>query len=82
MDTEWMADGKCREYPSEVFFPHDGVGVVKTQRICNSCAVKQQCLEFALDNNIDHGIWGGTSERERRRLRRTRRSDLGIDFSN
>ncbi len=73
MSSEWMADGKCREYPAEVFFPRDGVGVIKAQRICTQCPVAAQCLEYALENHIDHGIWGGRSERERRRLLRERR---------
>ena len=73
MSDEWMADGKCREYPAETFFPRDGVGVIKAQRICATCPVAAQCLEYALANHVDHGIWGGRSERERRRLLRERR---------
>ena len=73
MSSEWMADGKCREYPAEVFFPRDGVGVIKAQHICAACPVPARCLEYALENHIDHGIWGGRSERERRRLLRERR---------
>ncbi len=68
-----MADGKCREYPAEVFFPRDGLGVIVAQRICKSCPVAAQCLEYALAQHIDHGVWGGASERERRRLARERR---------
>jgi WhiB family redox-sensing transcriptional regulator len=73
MSTEWMADGKCREYPAETFFPRDGVGVIIAQRICVTCPVASQCLVYALDSHIDHGVWGGKSERERRRLLRERR---------
>lgn len=73
MSTEWMADGKCREYPAGTFFPRDGVGVIIAQRICATCPVASQCLEYALENHVDHGIWGGKSERERRRLRSSRR---------
>lgn len=73
MNTEWMADGKCRDYPAATFFPQDGVGVIKAQRICVTCPVAAQCLEYALDNHVDHGVWGGKSERERRRLQRARR---------
>ncbi len=73
MPTEWMADGTCREHPAEVFFPRDGLGVIRAQRICATCPVAAPCLEYALDNHIDHGVWGGKSERERRRLQRTRR---------
>ncbi len=73
MSTEWMADGKCREYPAGTFFPRDGVGVIIAQRICATCPVSSQCLEYALENHVDHGIWGGCSERERRRILRERR---------
>jgi WhiB family redox-sensing transcriptional regulator len=73
MDTEWMADGKCRDIPPATFFPSDGVGVDAARRICADCAVKAPCLEYALQNRIDHGVWGGTSERERRRILRRRR---------
>lgn len=73
MDTEWMARGNCRSHPPEVFFPSDGVGVEVARRICTDCPVKQPCLEYALLNSIDHGVWGGASERERRRIARSRR---------
>jgi WhiB family transcriptional regulator, redox-sensing transcriptional regulator len=75
MDNEWMADGKCAERPPGVFFPSDGVGVEVAKRICAGCEVKAICLEYALRNRIDHGVWGGTSERERRRILRRRRLD-------
>lgn len=73
MSTEWMADGKCREVPPETFFPSDGLGVIRAQKICATCEVSSECLEYALENHIDHGVWGGKSERERRRILRTRR---------
>jgi len=73
MELEWMAKGKCRMLPPETFFPSDGVGVDIARRICQDCPVKSPCLEYAMANHIDHGVWGGTSERERRRLARSRR---------
>lgn len=74
MDTEWMANGKCREVPPSIFFPSDGIGVQEAQRICADCPVSETCLEYALANRIDHGVWGGRSERERRRILRRRRT--------
>lgn len=74
MDTEWMTSGKCREFPPAVFFPSDGLGVQEAQRICADCPVSDACLEYALAHRIDHGVWGGRSERERRRILRRRRS--------
>jgi WhiB family redox-sensing transcriptional regulator len=73
MDTAWMSDSKCRELPPETFFPSDGVGVEIARRICADCPVKGPCLEYALYNRIEHGVWGGASERERRRIARRRR---------
>lgn len=74
--TDWMADAKCREYPANTFFPQDGHGVIAAQRICAGCPVAAQCLNYALDYHMDHGVWGGKSERERRRLKRARRRVL------
>ncbi len=73
MDTYWMRAGNCRQYPPDTFFPSDGAGVDAARRICQGCAVQDHCLTHALDNHIDHGVWGGTSERERRRILRARR---------
>ena len=73
MELEWMAEGKCREVPPSVFFPSDGVGVDAARKICAECPVKAPCLEYALVHRIDHGVWGGASERERRRIARRRR---------
>jgi WhiB family transcriptional regulator, redox-sensing transcriptional regulator len=73
MDMTWMAEGKCRDVHPSVFFPSDGVGVEVARRICLDCPVKAPCLEYALRNRIDHGVWGGASERERRRILRQRR---------
>jgi len=73
MDCDWMAEGKCREMDPALFFPSDGIGVQVAQRICAECPVKTPCLEYALVNRVDHGVWGGTSERERRRILRRRR---------
>jgi len=73
MGTEWMAEGNCRDEPPGTFFPSDGVGVEVARRICATCPVQGFCLEYALRNRIDHGVWGGASERERRRIARRRR---------
>ncbi len=75
MDTQWMAEGNCRNQPPSLFFPSDGVGVDIAQRVCEGCPVKSPCLEYALRNGIDHGVWGGASERERRRIARRRRAE-------
>ena len=73
MSTDWMRRGNCRDHPPSTFFPSDGVGVDVARRICATCPVKTPCLEYALRNGVDHGVWGGASERERRRIARQRR---------
>ena len=75
MDMDWMAEGNCRNEAPSLFFPSDGVGVEVAKRLCATCPVKSPCLEYALRNKIDHGVWGGASERERRRILRQRRLD-------
>ena len=74
----WMAKGACRNYEPSVFFPSDGVGVDRARKICATCNVTEDCLEYALLNRIDHGVWGGASERERRRILKRRRLALHV----
>jgi WhiB family transcriptional regulator, redox-sensing transcriptional regulator len=72
----WMEDGNCRRYPAGVFFPSDGAGVDHARRICATCPVQEPCLEYALEHRVEHGVWGGCSERERRRIAKRRRLAL------
>jgi WhiB family redox-sensing transcriptional regulator len=74
---DWMAKGNCAMEPPSTFFPSDGAGVEHARRICATCPVKDDCLEYALRNRIDHGVWGGCSERERRRILKRRRVAAG-----
>ena len=70
--TGWMSHGNCRNYPPATFFPSDGVGVDRARAICAGCPVQSRCLDYALDERIEHGVWGGCSERERRRILKRR----------
>jgi WhiB family transcriptional regulator, redox-sensing transcriptional regulator len=72
----WMLHAHCRGVSPTEFFPSDGLGVEAAQRVCKSCDVRPECLEYALVNRIEHGVWGGASERERRRILRRRRDLL------
>lgn len=74
--TEWMARGNCRNFPPAMFFPSDGAGVERARAICADCPVVSDCLEYALTEHIDHGVWGGCSERERRRIAKRRRLEV------
>jgi WhiB family redox-sensing transcriptional regulator len=69
----WMFHARCRGVSPAEFFPSDGTGVETAQRVCAECPVRAECLEYALLNRIEHGVWGGASERERRRILRRRR---------
>ena len=77
--TSWMGNGLCRDQPPGTFFPSDGVGVDRARKICAECPAKAPCLEYALEHRIDHGVWGGTSERERRRILRSRRIEVSVN---
>jgi WhiB family redox-sensing transcriptional regulator len=68
----WQTDALCAQTDPEAFFPEKGGSTRDAKRICTGCAVRAQCLEYALDNDERFGIWGGLSERERRKLRRGR----------
>ena len=73
-----MADGNCRNYPPAVFFPSDGVGVDRARKICIDCPVADPVPRVRPRERIEHGVWGGCSERERRRIlkRRARQPQL------
>ena len=66
----WQADALCAQTDPEAFFPEKGGSTRDAKRICNQCEVKSECLEYALKNDERFGIWGGLSERERRKLKR------------
>ena len=70
--------GQLPALPPATFFPSDGVGVDKARKICVGCPVTEPCLEYALEHRIDHGVWGGCSERERRRILKRRRLALTV----
>ncbi len=69
---DWMELAACQDVSPNVFFPDDGAGVRLAQIVCRHCVVREACLEYALENKIDHGVYGGRSERERRRILRQR----------
>lgn len=72
LDTppEWQDRALCSQTDPEAFFPEKGGSTREAKRICGRCDVKGDCLEYALGHDERFGIWGGLSERERRRLKR------------
>jgi WhiB family redox-sensing transcriptional regulator len=69
-DPTWHESALCAETDPEAFFPEKGGSTREAKKICTGCEVRAECLEYALANDERFGIWGGLSERERRRLRR------------
>jgi WhiB family transcriptional regulator, redox-sensing transcriptional regulator len=70
--VDWQTNARCTEVDPEIFFPERGGSSKEARKVCDKCDVRLQCLEYALNNKEQFGIWGGTSERERRRLRKER----------
>jgi WhiB family redox-sensing transcriptional regulator len=70
IDQDWRAEGLCAKSDPDLFFAVGAIEHKQAKRICRSCPVREQCLTYAMDSPVDHGIWGGLTERERRRWRR------------
>ncbi|MDR0783494.1 MAG: WhiB family transcriptional regulator [Propionibacteriaceae bacterium] len=68
--SAWQAIALCAQTDPEAFFPEKGGSTREAKSVCRVCDVKSECLEYALANDERYGIWGGLSERERRKLRR------------
>src|SRR5207302_1441508 len=69
----WMRDALCAEHPEVNWFPERGESTVEAKRLCGRCLVQRECREYALgEAHTLVGIWGGTSQRDRRRLRSER----------
>jgi len=71
-DLSWQDLANCRGANADLFFPERGASTRTAKGICRACAVQNDCLEFAITNGEKFGIWGGLSERERRKIRRER----------
>jgi len=69
-EQDWQERALCAQTDPEAFFPEKGGSTREAKRICSGCEVRAECLEYALAHDERFGIWGGLSERERRRLRR------------
>lgn len=77
-NDSWRARAACRDKHPDLFFPvsdanPNQAAIQQAKDVCDSCPVTGQCLQWALDNRIPHGIWGGLTKPERDRLRRSRR---------
>jgi len=68
----WQRKANCMGVDPDLFFPERGASTREAKEVCRGCVVREDCLEYALANGEKFGIWGGMSERERRRVRRAR----------
>jgi WhiB family transcriptional regulator, redox-sensing transcriptional regulator len=71
-DRSWQNYANCLGVDPDLFFPERGASTREAKEVCRGCVVREHCLEYALVNGEKFGIWGGMSERERRRIRRAR----------
>lgn len=71
-DDDWSALGSCSQVDPEIFFPEKGGSNRDAKLICTKCDVREQCLQYALDNDENYGIWGGLSKKERQALKHQR----------
>lgn len=81
-DLDWQDAALCAQSDPEAWFPEKGGSTREAKRVCRSCPVRAECLEYAFENGERFGIWGGLSERERReaiRLKRTVRQAIADD---
>lgn len=71
--TDWKTRAACAGYPNDLFFPATETSEASVERavaVCSICAVSEECLQYAFETNQRAGIWGGTTEKERKSLRR------------
>jgi WhiB family redox-sensing transcriptional regulator len=71
-ERSWQRQANCMGVDPDLFFPERGASTREAKEVCRGCVVREECLEYALANSEKFGIWGGLSERERRRIRRAR----------
>ena len=69
-EQDWQERALCAQTDPEAFFPEKGGSTREAKRICLGCEVRAECLEYALQHDERFGIWGGLSERERRKLKK------------
>lgn len=75
IDESWHEDAACASSDPSLFFAGDEEVVDDAMAMCAGCPVRRECLEFALEVGEMHGVWGGTTEAQRRRMIRARRRE-------
>jgi WhiB family redox-sensing transcriptional regulator len=72
LDRSWQRRANCTGVDPDLFYPERGTSTREAKEVCYGCVVRQECLDYAIANGEKFGIWGGLSERERRKVRRAR----------
>jgi WhiB family redox-sensing transcriptional regulator len=73
MNLSWRQKGACRGLDPAIFYPTSEDDAAEAKTVCATCPVREPCLEWALANREQDGVWGGATEKERRRMIRQRR---------
>jgi WhiB family redox-sensing transcriptional regulator len=73
MNQQWRSHAACQGLDPEIFYPLDDEDADEAKAVCSSCSVREACLEHAFGYREKEGVWGGATERERRRIIRQRR---------
>ena len=77
-DAPWMQGSACREIDPEIFFPDPSPWMLSeiaaAKEVCSICPVREVCLEYAMVNGVEYGVWGGLTRNERRALKKKRRA--------
>lgn len=73
MNDNWRDEALCLEIGGDPFFPEKGEPIADVKRVCQGCPVRAECLEYSIVTNQRYGVWGGVSERNRRKLIAKRR---------
>lgn len=72
-ELRWQEFALCAQTDPDIFFPEKGGSIAPATSVCASCPVQADCLEYAITHDIRHGIWGGMSDNDRRKIARDRR---------
>jgi hypothetical protein len=80
-DDSWRDRAACIDTDQRMFFPAQGDANTRARQMCAGCPVRVPCLDYAVDNHEEFGIWGGTTPRERQAIRRRRRPEPSTGWS-
>ncbi|MDR2748322.1 MAG: WhiB family transcriptional regulator [Bifidobacteriaceae bacterium] len=77
-DSQWREYALCSQTNPTAFFPEKGGSTKDAKKVCTNCVVKSECLAYAIENDVRFGIWGGKSERERRKIKNANKKSIAL----